>query len=219
MSLSAFIPRFAVMVLVACLLFLAAGRWDLPFLWACLGLYVAAIPLVVLTIDRDLLKERVNPGPGGEDRHLRRNMLMLALPAWLFTALDLGRLHWSDTVPMPLRYLGLIMLAISFALAIWIMRTNPFFSPVVRIQHERRHRLITAGPYRVVRHPGYVATIAMLIGSGLAMGSWLAMALVVAMLGLILRRTALEDRFLHQHLDGYTQYATRVRGRLIPGIW
>src|SRR5262245_13159399 len=95
--------KITLRVLLAFALLLAtffglAGRLDLPYVWACLGLYAVAIPLVALNIDPGLLKERMRPGPGGEDRHLRRNAMLFILPHWILGALDLGRLHWTDTV-------------------------------------------------------------------------------------------------------------------------
>ena len=96
---------------------------------------------------------------------------------------------------------------------------NPFFSPVVRIQEERGHHVITAGPYRLVRHPGYVAISVLMLASGVVLGSWLSVVPMAVLVLLVLRRTALEDRFLHEHLDGYVEYARHVRYRLLPGIW
>jgi len=90
--------------------------------------------------------------------------------------LDRGRLHWSDTVPISLRVIGLAVFLPAQAVILWAMRVNRFFSSVVRIQTERDHRVITTGPYRWVRHPGYSAALLMILISGLALGSWLAMA-------------------------------------------
>ena len=109
--------------------------------------------------------------------------------------------------------------AAGFGLAIWAMLANRFFSPVVRLQEERGHHLITTGPYRFVRHPGYTGTLVSVLCVGPALGSWLASIPMVVFALLILRRARLEDRFLHDKLDGYPAYAQRVRYRLLPGVW
>lgn len=99
------------------------------------------------------------------------------------------------------------------------MRENRFFSAVVRIQDDRGHRVVDSGPYAVVRHPGYAGMIVGIPASGLALGSWVGCAIALGYSALILRRVSFEDRFLQRNLAGYTDYAARVRSRVIPGVW
>lgn len=102
---------------------------------------------------------------------------------------------------------------------LWAMSSNPFFSGIVRIQKERGHRVASAGPYRYVRHPGYVGMLVFTLATPLMLGSgW---ALVVALLTVVVTvvRTALEDRTLQAELDGYAGYTQNVRYRLVPGLW
>jgi len=102
---------------------------------------------------------------------------------------------------------------------VWAMAANKFFSATVRIQEERGHTVATGGPYRYVRHPGYVGWLMLTLATPVVLGSrW---ALVPAGITVILTilRTALEDRTLHSELEGYREYAERVRYRLLPGIW
>jgi protein-S-isoprenylcysteine O-methyltransferase Ste14 len=89
----------------------------------------------------------------------------------------------------------------------------------VRLQTERGHHLVTAGPYRLVRHPGYTGFLFAIFASGPALGSWIAAVAVAPFLVLVVRRTLIEDRFLRERLDGYAEYAKRVRYRLVPCIW
>jgi protein-S-isoprenylcysteine O-methyltransferase Ste14 len=97
---------------------------------------------------------------------------------------------------------------------------NRFFSSVVRIQSDRGQRVVTGGPYAFVRHPGYSAGILIMLASGVALGSWLAAAFLIAvMLPFLLYRVIHEDRVLQSQLDGYADYARRVCWRLVPGIW
>jgi protein-S-isoprenylcysteine O-methyltransferase Ste14 len=123
-------------------------------------------------------------------------------------------------VPAWLRAASLIALAAGYGLAFWAMRVNRFFSSVVRIQSDRGQHVITTGPYRRIRHPGYLAGIVIIVASGIALGSWLATAiLVVCGLPFLLRRAITEDRVLQAQLPGYRDYAAKVRWRVLPGIW
>src|SRR5690349_10427863 len=86
-------------------------------------------------------------------------------------------------------------------------------------ERSRGHELVTGGPYGWIRHPGYLAALLQAIFSGVALGSWVSMIPVLLMLPLLFVRAAREDRFLRGNLAGYSQYAHRVRYRLVPGIW
>jgi protein-S-isoprenylcysteine O-methyltransferase Ste14 len=133
--------------------------------------------------------------------------------------LDVGRLHWSDTVPLWSQIAALLGFALSFALSIWAMMTNNFYSRVVRIQRDRGQYVVTQGPYRFVRHPSYIGSIFSWVCAALVLGSWLALMPAVLIAAMLVVRTALEDRTLQAELDGYREYAQRVRYRLLPGIW
>ena len=123
-------------------------------------------------------------------------------------------------MPAWLQGAGLIGLAGGYALCFWAMRENRFFSSVIRIQSDRGQYVVTAGPYAVIRHPGYAAGIVIVAASGLALGSWLAGALLaITTLPFLLYRVITEDRILQVELEGYRAYARRVRSRLLPGVW
>jgi protein-S-isoprenylcysteine O-methyltransferase Ste14 len=196
-----------------------AGRWDLPFFWAYLGLLEASVVASGLLADPGLARERLRRGPGGRDYAT----VIASLPLWVgqcaVAGLDVGRFHWSDSVPPALQAVGLALFAAAMVVETWAVAVNRFFSSVVRIQRYRGHRVITTGPYRYVRHPGYAAGLLLFLGGGLALGSWLALLLNLVMIPALIRRTVIEDRGLRQELEGYAQYAEKVRYRLIPGIW
>jgi protein-S-isoprenylcysteine O-methyltransferase Ste14 len=123
-------------------------------------------------------------------------------------------------LPAWLRAAGFVALAIGWGLTFWAMRVNRFFSSVVRIQSDRGQYVVTTGPYRWIRHPGYLAGVVILVASGIALGSWLAMALLIVLsLPFLLHRAISEDRVLQAELSGYRDYAARVRWRVLPGIW
>jgi protein-S-isoprenylcysteine O-methyltransferase Ste14 len=115
--------------------------------------------------------------------------------------------------------LGLAIFVPGWALAIWSMVVNPFFEKTVRIQTDHGHRVIDKGPYAYMRHPGYVGFAGWILSTPLLLASALAFVPALVAVVLLVIRTALEDRTLQAELPGYTDYASRVRFRLIPGVW
>jgi len=114
---------------------------------------------------------------------------------------------------------ALTVVAVLLGLITWAMAVNPYFSCAVRLQSERGHHVISHGPYRFVRHPGYAAMLFSVPGSAIALGSYVALVPGVLCSIIILRRTFREDRFLREELPGYPAYMMRVRYRLFPGLW
>ena len=104
-------------------------------------------------------------------------------------------------------------------LTTWAMLVNRFFSRAVRLQPDRGQQVVTSGPYRLVRHPGYSGGLLLLLSAGFALGSWIAMAPILLMLPLMVRRTLIEKSMLANALPGYADYMQRVRSRIVPGIW
>jgi protein-S-isoprenylcysteine O-methyltransferase Ste14 len=205
--------------LLGAVLFGCAGRWDLPWFWAYLGVWAAAALGGPAVMDPTLLQERFRPGPGGRD-YLTLVVLTLGwVGQHVVAGLDVGRFHWTDTVPPVVQGVALLATAAAWAVVIWAMAVNRFFSPVIRIQADRGHRLVTGGPYRYVRHPAYAVLPFLFVGGGLALGSWLAGLLGLLLFVPILWRTAQEDRVLREQLEGYAAYAEAVRYRLFPGVW
>jgi protein-S-isoprenylcysteine O-methyltransferase Ste14 len=168
----------------------------------------------------DLLRERFRPPAEGRVRDYHRAMAMpLLIASWVLTGLDLGRLHWSDTIPRPVQIAGLSCYAVAMAMTLWAMASNRFYSSVIRLQRDRGQHPVNTGPYRFIRHPGYAGTILAFLGGGLALGSWLGMAPLALLVLLFARRTIMEDRMLRRELDGYEAYAGQVRYRIVPGVW
>ena len=205
-------------VLIGVTLFVSAGRVDLPFFWAYLIVCVVCFTVATFTIEPDLFRERIRPG--GQPLKLRYYALLLPVVIhWIIAGLDVGRLHWSDTVPLALQTLALVIFTGGLLLIARAMSVNRFFSSIIRLQNDRGHHLVTAGPYRWVRHPGYLAGLMFCLASGIALGSWLALIPALFCVPLLLNRTIAEDRFLKANLTGYAEYAERVRYRWLPGIW
>ena len=127
----------------------------------------------------------------------------------------------SGWAPLPLWMwpIGLVLFVLGGGLFLRAMAENPFFEKTARIQTERGHHVIDTGPYRTVRHPGYVGASVLFLSFPLLLTSaWALLPTALAVIGLAIR-TALEDRTLQKKLPGYADYALRVRWRLIPGVW
>jgi protein-S-isoprenylcysteine O-methyltransferase Ste14 len=219
MSVSAYLRAVALLICAAAALFASAGSLAILSFW----LYLAILGLVFIAsfvmLDRGLLQERMRPGGGPIPLGLRLLNGVL-LVHWIIAGIDRGHMHLSDTVSPWLQAAGLLIIAAGYALVFWAMQVNRFASSVVRIQSDRGQYVVTSGPYALIRHPTYAAGIVIVLASGIALGSWLAAAFLVAIgLPFLIYRTLTEDRVLQAQLPGYAEYAQRVRWRLAPGIW
>jgi protein-S-isoprenylcysteine O-methyltransferase Ste14 len=211
------------LILAACL-FVPAGTIRWPMAWVYLGVFagwVVVNAVIMLNRSPDLVAERAGgkPDAKGWDLALGGLFMLFAEPVTFIVAGLNYRFGWMPPVATWIVIAGLALWLLGNALFSWAMFSNAYFSAQVRIQEDRGHAVATSGPYRVVRHPGYVGAILSAVGRPLMLGS--AWALIPAALGIafLAVRTAIEDRTLHEELDGYDLYARRVRYRLIPGVW
>ena len=216
MPVSAYVQSAIFLVLAALALFASAGTLAILGFWLYLAILAAIIVASLLALDPGLLRERMRPGGQRPPLALRLFTTVMFLH-WIVAGLDRGRFHWSDGVPSWIQALGLIALTAGYVLCFWAMAVNRSprscaSSPTADV--------VASGPYAYVRHPGYLASIVIMLASGLALGSWLAALLVIASsLPFLLYRAISEDRVLQMELPGYADYARRVRWRLVPGIW
>jgi protein-S-isoprenylcysteine O-methyltransferase Ste14 len=212
---------FSVAITSLCL-FASAGRLDWWNAWVLLGFNFAAsaTTMVLLWRNTELLAERSNVKAGKNwDKAIAGIVVLLGpVTTWITAGLD-TRFHWSDGMPLWTFMTGAGVAVFAAALIAWAMRSNRFFSSVVRIQKDRGHVVVTAGPYRFVRHPGYTGIAAFTLATPLILGSRWAFAPAVFAAAVSVLRTALEDRTLHNELDGYAEYARRVKYKLVPMIW
>ncbi len=208
--------RWVILTLsISLLLFVAAGTTRLASLRNYLATFSAFLLATMLAIDPGLAKERSSTfEKRGTSGRFAAGLSFLATLA--VAALEVGRLHWLHSVPVDARRSCLVLFAGAMALQMWAMVVNPFFSPEIRLQSERGHKLVACGPYRLLRHPGYLAMLVAVPASALAIGSWLALAPAAAFCLTILKRVGAEEEFLQQKLAGYSEYIGRVRGRLFP---
>lgn len=206
----------------AAVLFLSAGTLHWPSAWAYLGLYAAGIvanAALLLRFSPQTVAERASTeGMRDWDKvvgGLFGIVFFVGIP--LVAGLDY-HFAWTS-MGVALHLLGGAVFALGFALFSWSMVANTHFATVVRLAEERKHTVCDHGPYRYVRHPGYVGGILQSLALPLLLGSWWAAVGGALAALLLVVRTALEDRDLRRELAGYAEYATRVGYRLVPGVW
>lgn len=208
---------------IGVIVFVAAGRLAWLNGWVYVGWYLVVSLVSVLVTDPALLAERSRSararGQKGWDvvlLGLYGALAPLVIP--LVAALNF-RFGWPPAVSAGLQVAGFVAYALGWGVHLWAMAANRFFALAVRIQHDRGQTVVTTGPYRFVRHPGYTGGIMITLAAALLLGS--AWALIPGALGalLLVIRTILEDQTLQRELAGYQAYAQRVRFRLLPGVW
>lgn len=211
-------------ILFALALFLPAGGVTWLAGWMFLILFFGFFTSVNIWLYKHnpgLLQERMSLGKSdqkGWDKVLFP--LLLALPfAWLaFIALDAVRFHWSSVTGW-VQVIGAAILLFSFRLFFLTFRENSYLSTVVRIQEDRGHKVVSTGPYRYVRHPMYSAFIPFMVGTPLLLGSWYGVLLGLGFMVVLARRAVLEESTLREELQGYADYMTQVKYRILPYVW
>jgi protein-S-isoprenylcysteine O-methyltransferase Ste14 len=143
-------------------------------------------------------------------------MIIVVVP--VIAGLDVGRFQLSN-IDINFAPLGLVFIVVSSIILNYAMFVNIHFEPTVRVQKERNHKVITKGPYSIIRHPGYLAGILFSISIPLLVGSFFSFIPVCIYICLMIIRTWLEDKALQKELEGYIDYSKQVRYRLFPGIW
>jgi protein-S-isoprenylcysteine O-methyltransferase Ste14 len=206
--------------------FLGAGRVDLPRAWLYLAVSLpgmfGGIALVAranpeLVNRRGLWRTRKDTRPW--DRRL-----LITYGLWAFyvvpvvSGLDVGRFEWSHLGTWA-AVVGTLLFCLGSILIAWAMLANAHFEVTVRIQTDRGHKVVTSGPYAMVRHPGYLGLGLWAFGTPLILGSACGLIPAAVAVATLVARTALEDRTLRGELPGYADYARRVRYRLLPCLW
>ena len=218
------LPQVAAFYIVmGLMLMLSAGRVDWVDAWVFLIAYflvAAAGQAWLIRIDPSLVEERSRWGSNTKawDRWIVSANALLTLALLVVIGLDAGRFGWSH-VAGPVRLAALLGFVPAFGLPLLASRANTFLASTVRIQTERGHAVVSAGPYAWIRHPMYAGMILFDVSLPLLLGSWCGLGVSAVMVALVILRTALEDRTLQSDLPGYVNYARRVRFRLLPGLW
>ena len=204
------------------LIFGLAGTLRYWQAWLYLVLFFGLSGLLtaeLLRRDPALLERRMKGGPQAERRPAQRIIMVGASLAFLsllaVPALDY-RFHWSS-VPVAGIVLGNVLFAIGFLFVGRVYRENTYTSATIEI-HEGQ-RVVDTGPYAIVRHPMYSGALLYMLGTPLALGSYWGLLGFVLMLLVIVWRLQDEEEMLARELPGYAEYRTRVRWRLLPGVW
>jgi protein-S-isoprenylcysteine O-methyltransferase Ste14 len=210
-------------VSMAVAIFWSAGRLNWWPAWAAIAVWLAtfaAMDVLLLRFNPGLIAERLAPPKGAKswDRAVLSLLRLTQLARYILAGLD-QRFGWTGGFPLGAQIAGLTACILGHALLTWAMVSNAYFSQIVRIQSDRGHVVATSGPYRYVRHPAYVGLILFELGMSTLLASWWGMAAGGVCAGLLILRTALEDRTLKGELGGYNDYARRVRYRLVPNVW
>ncbi len=211
------------MLLIGLVWFAIAGRADWWPGWIFLLAFIFYVSILLWRLSKmnpALLRERNQPSEKAEawDQALMRIYTLVLLLLLALAALDSGRFGWS-VVPLAAQVLGWLLMVVAAAMIWQVMMTNTFLSSWARIQEDRGQVVIQDGLYRHIRHPMYLAIMLAFAGMPLALASYWALIPAALIIAIFIIRTHREDQMLLEGLDGYADYASQVRARLIPGIW
>lgn len=210
-------------VLQAAIFFYCAGGLDFPRAWLFFALtlaYLACNMVIFMKYCPELIAERGEAKKGVKKWDAVFAVLYMALILVLPAAigLDIGQ---AKQAPLGIEFavLGTIVFIASCILGTWAMLENKFFELTVRVQKEKGHKVVTTGPYSLIRHPGYAGMILLYYSMPLIIGSLYGLACSTIIFALFAGRTYMEDKTLQKELEGYKDYAKKTKHRLIPFVW
>jgi protein-S-isoprenylcysteine O-methyltransferase Ste14 len=206
----------------AALIFLPSGTLNYWQGWAFLTTFVFSTLIITVYLarhDPKLLERRISAGPQAEKEPAQKVIATLIIFLFaailVFSALD-WRFQWSPVAPW-VSIAGDALIFLSYLFFIWVFWENSYGASTIQIAEDQK--VISTGPYAIVRHPMYAGALVMLAGIPLALGSWWGLFFFFLALPILIWRLLDEERFLHKYLPGYTEYTQKVRYRLIPLVW
>jgi protein-S-isoprenylcysteine O-methyltransferase Ste14 len=203
---------------------LLAPAWTLDYRQAWVYLLIFAVSSALITLylwkkDQKLLERRLKAGPVAEEETSQKLIQLLAsvvfMGAMILPSLD-HRFSWS-MVPLRVVVIGDVLAALGFTIVFLVFRVNTFTASTIAVTIDQK--VVSSGPYAVVRHPMYSGALVLLFGTPLALGSWWGLLMFIPMLFTIAWRTRDEERLLVKNLAGYRQYCQVVRYRLVSLLW
>lgn len=209
-------------VMLGLSLFLPAGSLDFWEAWA--YMIVFFVPVLLITAyfvraDPSLIQRRLKAGPFAEKRGRQKTVQWAASLIFLLIYITGGldhRFRWTE-VPTVLVIAGEVVVALGFWIVFLVFKENRHTSAAVEIDKDQR--VVTTGPYAVVRHPMYSGALLLLMATPVALGSWWALLPASAMVPIIILRLFDEENLLRRDLPGYVDYCRTIRRRLVPHIW
>jgi protein-S-isoprenylcysteine O-methyltransferase Ste14 len=209
-------------LVMAALLFIPAGTLDYWLAWLFLAVYFVlsfAITLYLMKHDPQLLARRMSGGPTAEKEPAQKIIMVFASLGFIgllvVPALD-HRLGWSHMPPY-VAVAGDALMAFGWLAIFFVFKVNTFTSATIELAPDQK--VISSGPYALVRHPMYGGALFMLLGIPIALGSWWGVLVLAAMMPALVWRLLDEERFLARNLPGYAAYQKQVRCRLVPLVW
>jgi protein-S-isoprenylcysteine O-methyltransferase Ste14 len=214
------IQVFSILLLQGAILFIAAG--TLSWKWAWIVLLLGAFLLIInlILLPAELIEERGRKKENVKkwDRILTSIILFPTILMYVFSGLD-QRFNWTGDIHIIINIAGLVLIFSGSMIFTWSMVSNKFFSTLVRLQTDRQHTVVTEGPYKYVRHPGYNGYIIFTLATPIALGTFWGLVFSGIIGILLIVRTALEDATLKKELPGYAEYTENVKYKLIPFLW
>ena len=202
------------------ILFLSA--WTIKWIWAWIFILTGVLILIInmVVIPSEVIEERGRKKENVKkwDKILTTINSFPYIGIYILSGLDY-RFNWSINFNISIHITGLLFFILGAMIFTWSMISNKFFSTMVRIQTEREHQVATTGPYKIIRHPGYVGFILMSLATPISLGSLYGLIMSGFVIVILIIRTALEDRTLKNELTGYLEYSKKVKYRLVPFIW
>jgi protein-S-isoprenylcysteine O-methyltransferase Ste14 len=222
LNIKAFAGLLSVLLVMAALLFIPAGTIHYWQAWRFLAVYFVpslAITLYLMKKDPKLLARRMSGGPVAEKEPTQKIIMFFASLGFIVLlvvpALD-HRFAWSH-VPPYLAIAGDLLVLLGWLVIFFVFKENTFTSATIELAPDQK--VISSGPYALVRHPMYAGALVMFLGIPIALGSWLGLLVLVAMIPALIWRLLDEEKFLARNLPGYVEYEKKVRYRLIPLLW
>jgi protein-S-isoprenylcysteine O-methyltransferase Ste14 len=222
LNLKAVASLLILFVVLAGLIFASAGTLHYWQGWTFLLVYFAASLAITLDLiwrDPALLARRMSGGPWAEKEPAQRRIMAITSVGFIalivIPSLD-RRFGWSDMPPL-MTLGGDVLILLGFAGIHLVFRENSFTSATIELASDQR--VISSGPYAVIRHPMYAAALLLLIGIPIALGSWWGLPVIAAILPALIWRLLDEEKFLAMNLTGYREYQDKVRYRLLPSVW
>jgi protein-S-isoprenylcysteine O-methyltransferase Ste14 len=222
LNIKAFGRHLVLLLVMAALLFIPAWTLNYWQAWTFLVVYFAlslAITVFLTKKDAKLLERRLSWGPTAEKEPTQKMIMFFValgfIGLFVFSALD-HRFAWSHMPPY-LALTGDVLVGLGWLAIFFVFKENTFTSATIELAPGQR--VISTGPYRLIRHPMYAGVYVMLLGIPIALGSWLGLLVVVAMTPVMIWRLLDEEKFLAKNLAGYVEYKTKVQYRVIPLLW